>query len=161
MWRTPLRNLDQTLISPSSNIGLSWNLVSKLYSCSSWIWRWDCQSEFLVVSSAVPNRAGQKTGEKIPVLCRFHRRVTSLWSVVRSSWNFVRNFSLVFLQSGRLDCWSERSAERYTPRTEHPSLCYPLLLVLCFTLLLVWFRIRFSQREKKISHLFVWVLPFS
>ena len=38
VWRISLRNLDQTLISPSSKIGLSWNLVSMFYSCSSWIW---------------------------------------------------------------------------------------------------------------------------
>ena len=92
VWRISLRNLDQTLISPSSKIGLSWNLVSTFYSCSSWIWRWDCQSEFPMVSSAAPNKAGQKTREKIPVLRRFHRRGISPWSVVRSSWDFVRTF---------------------------------------------------------------------
>ena len=34
--------------------------------------------------------------------------------------------SLMFLQSDRLDCLSELSEERYTPRTKHPSLYYSL-----------------------------------
>ena len=129
VWRISLRNLDQTLISPSSKIGLSWNLVSMFYSCSSWI----CT---VGLSIGIPygefcsSEQGwaENKGENSSIAQVSSKRDISL-ICGPIGLKFVRTF-FTHLQSVRLDCWSGFSVERYTPRTEHLSLYYSIS---CFT----------------------------